>query len=50
MLRGFLWGDTRETYHLEDSGIDGRIILILIFSKLGWGGTDRIGLVQDRNR
>ena len=27
----------RETYHLEDSGIDGRIILILIFSKVGWG-------------
>ena len=50
MLRGFRWGDTRETYHLEDSGIDGRIILVLIFSKVRGGGTERIDLVQDRYR
>jgi len=50
VLRGFRWGGTRETYHLQDSGIDGRIILILIFSKVGWGGADRIDLVPDMNR
>jgi len=28
-----VWGDPRERHHLEDPGIDGRIILGLIFSK-----------------
>ena len=40
MLRGFRWGDMTDTYHLEDSGIDGRIILKLIFIKVGRGGMD----------
>jgi hypothetical protein len=40
----------RETYHLENLGIDGRIILKLTFSTVGWGGTDWIDLVQDRDR
>jgi hypothetical protein len=26
-VSGFLWGDLREGDHLEDPGIDGRIIL-----------------------
>jgi hypothetical protein len=39
----------RETHHLKDLGIDGSIILILIFSKVGWGGTDWIDLAQDRD-
>jgi hypothetical protein len=38
---GFWWGDLRQIYHLEDLGIDGRIILKWIFEKLdgeAWTG------------
>jgi hypothetical protein len=34
MYRGFWWGNLREGDHLEDSGVDGRIILRYIFRKL----------------
>jgi len=45
---GFWWGNLSEGGHLEDPGIDGRIILRLIFRKrvvgawtgLIWIGTD----------
>jgi hypothetical protein len=30
---GFWWRDLREGDHLEDSGVDGRIILECIFKK-----------------
>jgi len=42
----------RERYHLEDPGVDGRIILRWIFRKwdVGRGGMDWIDLAQDRNR
>jgi hypothetical protein len=50
VLRGFRWGSMRETYHLEDLGIGGRIILKLTFSTVGWRATDWIDLAQDRDR
>jgi len=33
MYTGFWWGNLRERDHLEDLGIDGRIILRWIFGK-----------------
>jgi hypothetical protein len=40
---GFRWGDLTERYHLQDLGIDGRIILKWIFKKRN--GEARTGLV-----
>jgi hypothetical protein len=46
---GFWWRDLREGDHLEDPGIDGRIILKWFFKK--WdGGMDWIELAQGRDR
>jgi len=46
---GFWWRNLRERGHLEDPGIDGRIILRWIFRK--WdGGMDWMDLDQDRDR
>jgi len=46
----FLWGNLREIDHLEDPGIDGRIILRWIFRKWDGRAMDWIDLVQDRDR
>ena len=46
---GFQWGNLREGDHLEDAGIDGRIILK--WTSRGWmEGVDWIDLAQDRDR
>jgi hypothetical protein len=48
-MGGFWCGNLRERAHLEDPGVDGKIILKWIFEKYD-GGMDRIDLAQDRNR
>ena len=50
MHTGFQLGDLREREHLEDLGIDGRIILKWILKWMWWGGgVYWIDLAQDWN-
>jgi hypothetical protein len=44
----FLWGNLREREHMEDPGIDGRIILNWIYRK--WDGGHGLDLAQNRDR
>jgi hypothetical protein len=43
VLTGFWWGDLRERDHVEDLGVDERIILKWIFKK--WDGDAWTGLI-----
>jgi len=45
MFTGFWWRDLRERNHLEDPGLEGKIILSWIFRKLGHG-LDRFGSIE----
>jgi len=46
---GFCWGNLREKEHLEDPGVDGRIILRWIFRK--WDvDIDWIDVAQNMDR
>jgi hypothetical protein len=40
---GFWWGNLKEEQHLQDSGIDGRIMLKCIFKN--WDGKAWTGLI-----
>ena len=50
LIKGFGWAKLRERDHLGEPGVDGRIKLGWIFSKVECGGMDWIELAQDRNR
>jgi hypothetical protein len=41
--RGFWWGNLRGRDHLEDPGVDGRIIIKMDLQEMVCGGTDWIG-------
>jgi hypothetical protein len=43
---GFWWGNLRGRNHLEDRGVDGRIILRWIIRKVVCGSMDWIELAQ----
>jgi len=51
-IQGFVGKNLKEGDHMEDPGIDGRIILRWIFriEELGWGGHGLIDLTQERDR
>jgi hypothetical protein len=49
LLVGIWWGNLRERDHLENLGVDWRIILKLIFEKLD-GVVDRISVAQNRGK
>jgi len=42
-IQGSWWGDLRKGDHLEDTGVDGRIILNCIFNK--WDGEEWTGSI-----
>ena len=46
---GFCWGNLTEEDHVEESGVDGRIILKLTINELG-EGIDWNELVQNGDR
>ena len=47
---GFSWGNLGERDHLEDVGVDGRIILEWIVKGIVWEGVVWIGVAVDTDR
>jgi hypothetical protein len=47
---GFWWRNLRERDHLEDPGVDGRIIIKKNLREVGLRDMDWIELAQDRDR
>jgi len=45
----FWWGNLRESHHLEDPEVEGKIILIG-YSRSGMGGMDWICRTQNKDR
>ena len=50
MHRGFWWGNRRKRDHLEDPGIDGKILRWIFWKWDGGGGIEWLNLAQDRDR
>ena len=50
MHTGLWWGNLRERDHLEESGVDGRVILKWVFEKWDEGGMEWIALAQNREK
>ena len=50
MQTGFWRVGLREREHLEDTGIEGRIIVKMDLQEVGWRGMNWIDLPQDRDR
>jgi len=47
---GVWWGNLWERDHLEDTGVDGRLLLRWNFRKWRYGGVDWIEMAQVRDR
>jgi hypothetical protein len=47
---GFWWGNLKETDHLKELGVDGRIMLKWIFERLDGGSINWIDMAQHRNK
>jgi len=45
---GFWWENLKERDHLEDAGIDGRIIFKMDIQEVGCEGMNWIDVAQDR--
>ena len=47
---GFCWENLRERDHLEDLGLDGKVMLEWSSKRVVWEGEDCIDLARDRDK
>jgi hypothetical protein len=45
-----MWGNLKERDHLEDMGIEGRVILNCILKEIGWQTMGYIYVIQGRDK